>query len=241
MIGRWWRWIVADPYRLTAAALLGVGAALRLLFLPEARFTGDEAFFFQEATRAAWGEWLPWVGPPVTGGPLRHPGGTFYLLMALPLTLSRSPLAAMGFVVALNTVAYGLLGAMVRRLMGPPRGPRLPPAAGPQPVELLLLRSDLELEPRPRRLVPLPVGPDARGDRATLPATVLGRLRARHLPTVPPVRAAAAVRGAGGPRRVPPPAARAGGAARAGRRGAALRPPIWSRSYGTASKTRAAF
>ena len=111
-------WFRAEPHRLLVALLLFVGFLLRLWFLPDARFTGDESFFFQESTLAAWGENLPWRGPPVTGGPLHHPGGTFYLLMAIPLVLVSSPLACMALVAALNTLAYGLLYATVGRLMG---------------------------------------------------------------------------------------------------------------------------
>lgn len=113
------RWFGADPYRIAAAGLLVLGFALRMVFLPDARLTGDEAFFYERALKAAQGEWLPWIGPPVSGAELRHPGGSFYLLMSLPLLLSSSPAAAMVWVSLLNVLAYGLLYATVRRFMGP--------------------------------------------------------------------------------------------------------------------------
>jgi hypothetical protein len=113
-----WRKLGVSPSRLAVLALLGLALFLRLLFLPDARFTGDEALFYEQATRAAWGEWFPWIGPVVTDGPLHHPGGTFYLLMALPLTVTRSPLGPMALVAFLNVLAYGLLYCVIARRYG---------------------------------------------------------------------------------------------------------------------------
>jgi hypothetical protein len=111
-------WVFATPRRPVVLGLLTLAFLLRLAFLPDARFTGDEALFYEQATRAAWGEWFPWIGPVVTNGPLRHPGGTFYLLMALPLTLTRSPLGPMALVALLNVLAYGLLYRVFARRLG---------------------------------------------------------------------------------------------------------------------------
>ena len=111
-----YRWFVSTPIRPLVAGLLALAFALRLWFLPEARFTGDEALFYENATRAAWGEWFPWIGPLVTDGPLHHPGGTFFLLMALPLTITRSPLGPMALIALMNVLAYGLLYCIFARL-----------------------------------------------------------------------------------------------------------------------------
>ncbi len=100
-------------------ALLVVGFAVRLVFVQYCRFTGDEAQFYGTAQSVVDDHWLPKVGPAVTGGEAKHPGGSFFVLMALPQLFSRSPLAGMVFVVLLNLGAYALLAAAVRRMAGP--------------------------------------------------------------------------------------------------------------------------
>lgn len=111
-------WLRADPARIVAAALLLGGVVARLVFLPDARFTGDESLFWERALSVADLRWFPTEGPAVTGGPLRHPGGTFFLLMSLPLFFSTSPLGPMVLVVLLNTAAYALLYATARSVVG---------------------------------------------------------------------------------------------------------------------------
>lgn len=113
-------WFRADPWRVAAAVVLLVGLVIRVLFLPDARFTGDESLFYERAMRVVGGEWFPTVGPAVTGGPFKHPGGTFYLLMSLPLFFSSSPYGPMLVVVTLNLIGYALLFTAVRRLLGAP-------------------------------------------------------------------------------------------------------------------------
>jgi hypothetical protein len=111
-------WFRADPARIAAAALLLGGLVARLVFLPDARFTGDESLFWEHALGIAELRWFPSLGPAVTGGPLHHPGGTFYLLMALPLFVTTSPLGPMVLVVLANLAGYALLYSTVRRVSG---------------------------------------------------------------------------------------------------------------------------
>lgn len=111
-------WFRADPARLAAAALLLGGVVARIVFLPDARFTGDESLFWERALSVADLRWFPTEGPAVTGGPLNHPGGTFFLLMSLPLFFSTSPLGPMVLVVLLNTAGYALLYATAREVVG---------------------------------------------------------------------------------------------------------------------------
>jgi len=111
-------WLRADPARGAAAGLLLAGLVARLVFLPDARFTGDESLFWEVSLGVADLRWFPTLGPAVTGGPLHHPGGTFYLLMSLPLFLTTSPLAPMVLVVLLNLAGYALLYTTFRRVVG---------------------------------------------------------------------------------------------------------------------------
>jgi len=107
-VRRWLPWLV----------LFGLAFGLRLYFVGQARFAGDEARFYAEAHAVVETCRIPGLGAPVTGGPARLPGATFSLLISLPLLLVRSPLSCMVLVVLLNMLGYGLWARVVRQVKG---------------------------------------------------------------------------------------------------------------------------
>ena len=108
----------ADREGVAAAGVLLAGVLLRLWFLPDARFTGDEGAMYEAAVQLAREGGWPWLGPLVSDGGAYWPGGGTFLLLAAPLTFHPSPYAAMVWVVLLNTAGYALLHATVRRVRG---------------------------------------------------------------------------------------------------------------------------
>jgi hypothetical protein len=81
---RMWMWV-------GGAFLFVCALVIRLLLIKDARFTGDEAHFFQVAQNIAHGRSFPVLGPMLTGGSARHPGAAFFYLMSISQFLSRAP------------------------------------------------------------------------------------------------------------------------------------------------------
>ena len=105
-------------YIIALAVLFALALGIRLVFIHQCRFAGDEARFYGEARAVVAGETFPALGTAVTGGEARLPGGTFTLLMVPAFVLSRSPLAGNVMVVLFSLLAYWLLVMVVRRWMG---------------------------------------------------------------------------------------------------------------------------
>jgi len=105
-------------YIIALAVLFALALGIRLVFIHQCRFAGDEARFYGEARSVVAGETFPALGTAVTGGEARLPGGTFTLLMVPAFLLSRSPLAGNLMVVIFSLLAYWLLVSVVRRWMG---------------------------------------------------------------------------------------------------------------------------
>jgi hypothetical protein len=105
-------------YIIALAVLFALALGIRLVFIHQCRFAGDEARFYGEARSVVAGEAFPALGTAVTGGEARLPGGTFTLLMVPAFSLSKSPLAGNVMVVFFSLLAYWLLVSVVRRWMG---------------------------------------------------------------------------------------------------------------------------
>ncbi len=105
-------------YWIALAVLFALALGVRLVFIHQCRFAGDEARFYGEARAVLEEGAFPALGTSVTGGAARLPGGTFTLLMVPAFLLSRSPLAGNVMVVLLSLLAYWLLVWVVRRWMG---------------------------------------------------------------------------------------------------------------------------
>lgn len=104
--------------RLLPWVSLLAGLALRWWQVPNARFTGDEGTFFEAAQRIVHDNFWPVLGPSVSGTEARHPGATFYYLMAIPNALGTSPLLSGFFIAALSIASLVLLVRMVRATRG---------------------------------------------------------------------------------------------------------------------------
>lgn len=105
-------------YWIALAVLFALGLVLRLVFIQQCRFAGDEARFYGEARAVLEQGAFPALGTSVTGGAARLPGGTFTLLMVPAFLFSKSPLAGNLMVVLLSLLAYWLLVSVVRRFSG---------------------------------------------------------------------------------------------------------------------------
>ena len=105
-------------YIVALAVLFALALGIRLVFIHQCRFAGDEARFYGEARAVVAGEAFPALGTAVTGGEARLPGGTFTLLMVPAFLISKSPLAGNFMVVLFSLLAYWLLVMVVKRWMG---------------------------------------------------------------------------------------------------------------------------
>jgi hypothetical protein len=103
-----------------AVVVLAASLIFRLGFLPDARFAGDEAYQYQTAKRTSEFKVFPVKGFSVTGDKAMTPGGTYHLLMAIPLLVSKQPESAIVFVVLLNIIALGGGYLLFRREYGSP-------------------------------------------------------------------------------------------------------------------------
>src|SRR5262245_22627509 len=78
-----WGWVVF------AAVLAGAG--LRLAWVEDIEYKGDERWTFERSRHVGRTEPLPWLGMP-TSFEVRHPGGTVWVFVALGrLTGAREP------------------------------------------------------------------------------------------------------------------------------------------------------
>lgn len=97
---------------------LTLGLIFRWYWVDYARFTGDEALFYRMAQQIVTESALPVLGPSVSGTAAKHPGATFYYLMALPNLISSHPRWSGMFISLLSVISLGLLVRMVRELRG---------------------------------------------------------------------------------------------------------------------------
>ena len=89
--------------------LLFVATVFRLLLISDARFTGDESYFWATARNTATFDARPVYGPSMTDSPAYHPGPLFYYIMAIPQRLGASPLFGSFAIVLLHVFAGFLL------------------------------------------------------------------------------------------------------------------------------------
>jgi hypothetical protein len=98
-------------------ALLG-GLLLRIWSIQQARFSGEEAWFWSIGRDIATGTSFPVLGHPITGSSARHPGAAFFWLLGLTQLAGPSPLAAFAAVSLGGWVALALLSLAVARAFG---------------------------------------------------------------------------------------------------------------------------
>lgn len=101
-----------------AVAIVIGGLALRVWAVGQARFTGDESYFWATARNIATFRAAPVFGPPLTSSSAYHPGPIFYYLMALPQALGASPRWGGLFVVLLHALSGALFFSMSRKASG---------------------------------------------------------------------------------------------------------------------------
>ena len=89
--------------------LLFVATVFRLSLISDARFTGDESYFWATARNTATFDARPIYGPSMTDSPAYHPGPLFYYLMAIPQRLGTSPLLGSVAIVVLHILSGFLL------------------------------------------------------------------------------------------------------------------------------------
>jgi hypothetical protein len=104
--------------RRDAILILVVAAIFRIWAVGQARFTGDESWFWATARNIATLESAPIYGPSLTGSGANHPGPLFYYLMAIPQRLGTSPWFGGVFVVLLHVFAGWLAFLCAARIKG---------------------------------------------------------------------------------------------------------------------------
>lgn len=80
-------------WTLAAVALL-VGLMLRLWSIGQARFSGEESWFWSVGRDIATGQSFPVLGHPISGTAARHPGSGFFWFLGLTQLGGASPLRA---------------------------------------------------------------------------------------------------------------------------------------------------
>ena len=78
--------------------VLLVGLALRCWSIQQARFSGEESWFWSIGRDIATGRSFPVLGHPISGTGARHPGAAFFWLLGLTQLAGASPLRAYGFI-----------------------------------------------------------------------------------------------------------------------------------------------
>lgn len=101
-------------------ALLGLAVLFRLWCVGHARFTSEEASFWEMARNIATLRGATSYGPALTGSEAYHPGPLFFFVMAVPALFGSSPWLGGAFVALLHGLA-GYMGYDLARAM---RGPR---------------------------------------------------------------------------------------------------------------------
>ena len=118
-----------------ALAILALAAAVgvRLWSAWNARFSAEEASFWNTAVGIARAEAFPALGHSVSGTRALHPGPLFFWIIALSQLVVASPFVGNAFVSLL-----GLLGALLMARTFPADGP--PPGSPPSPLVAPFLR-----------------------------------------------------------------------------------------------------
>ncbi|HEY7374243.1 MAG TPA: hypothetical protein VIF57_18920 [Polyangia bacterium] len=98
-----------------ATMVLLVGLALRIWSTEQARFSGEEAWFWSIGRDIATGTSFPVLGHPITGSSARHPGAGFFYFLGLTQLAGPSPLAAYVAVSLGGWVALALLSLAIAR------------------------------------------------------------------------------------------------------------------------------
>jgi hypothetical protein len=101
-----------------AALVLMVGFALRVWSAGQARFSGEESWFWSIGRDVATGRSIPALGHPISGSNARHPGAAFFWLIGATQLAGPSPLAAFLAFSLGGWLALGLLALVVARAFG---------------------------------------------------------------------------------------------------------------------------
>src|SRR5438034_1105956 len=111
--------LLALPRAVAAVGALAilVGVGLRIWSIRQARFSGEESWFWSIGCDIAAGKSFPALGHPITGSNARHPGAAFFWLLGLTQLAGRSPLAAFAAVSLGGWIALGLLSLAVARAL----------------------------------------------------------------------------------------------------------------------------
>ncbi|MEO8215406.1 MAG: hypothetical protein ABI560_19555, partial [Myxococcales bacterium] len=106
-------------WTLSAAAMLA-GLLLRLWSIRQARFSGEESWFWSIGCDIATGKSFPVLGHPISGTAARHPGSAFFWLLGLTQLGAPSPLRAYALFSLGGLVVLGPLAAAVARAFDRP-------------------------------------------------------------------------------------------------------------------------
>ena len=123
-LSSWAKSPFAPEHRIaTFAALVSVvGVAMRVWSIRQARFSGEESWFWSIGRDIATGKAFPALGHPITGSTARHPGAAFFWLIGVTQLPGPSPLAAYAAFSLGGWVALGLLSRAVSRAFDPATG-----------------------------------------------------------------------------------------------------------------------
>lgn len=120
---RWTSWarhpLSGDNCARTVAALaLLLGLVLRLWSIEQARFSGEESWFWSIGREIATGHSFPVLGHPISGTAARHPGAGFFWFLGLTQLGSPSPLRAYAIVSLSGLAVLAPLSVGVARAFG---------------------------------------------------------------------------------------------------------------------------
>lgn len=107
-----------SPARIFILILLVSGFLFRVWAVGNARFTGDESYFWATARNTATFEAGPVYGPALTGSGAYHPGPLFYYLMAFSQLFGVSPWIGGIFVALLHVLSSFLAYRLASRIGG---------------------------------------------------------------------------------------------------------------------------
>jgi hypothetical protein len=100
------------------AALVLVGLVLRMWSITQARWSGEESWFWSIGRDIAEGRSFPVLGHPISGTRALHPGSAFYVFIAATQLFGPSPLAASAAVSLLGLGTLVALALVVGRGFG---------------------------------------------------------------------------------------------------------------------------
>jgi hypothetical protein len=95
-----------------------VGLALRWWSIHQARFSGEESWFWSVGRDIATGRAFPVLGHPISGTAARHPGAAFFYFLGLTQLAGPSPLRAYGAVSLGGLAVLAPLAWAVARAFG---------------------------------------------------------------------------------------------------------------------------